>query len=107
MMDRLDQASLRRFTLKLRFDPLHPEQAASVFEKFFGIPTPRCLPEGLTPGDFATVRRKQELFGSASPALLAQWLDEEVETKGLRPRFLLRRSAGKMQRSTAFELRSQ
>ncbi len=84
LVDRLDQASLRRFTIKLRFDPLDRTQAACAFERFFCIPSPRALPEGLTPGDFATVRRKRELFGGVSPALLVQWLEEEVEAKGFR-----------------------
>jgi SpoVK/Ycf46/Vps4 family AAA+-type ATPase len=84
LVDRLDQASLRRFTLKLRFDPLDSAQAARAFEHFFSVQPPRGLPEGLTPGDFATVRRKRELFGAARPPLLVQWLEEEVEAKGLR-----------------------
>ena len=41
LMDQLDPASLRRFTLKLRFDPLRPAQAMLAFERFFGIPPPR------------------------------------------------------------------
>ena len=84
LMDRLDQASLRRFTLKLRFDQLDPAQAARAFEHFFGAVAPRSLPEGLAPGDFATVQRKRELFGAATPTRLSQWLDEEVQAKGLR-----------------------
>ena len=47
-MERLDEASLRRFTFKLRLDPLDREQAALAFEHFFGISTPRALPEGPT-----------------------------------------------------------
>jgi transitional endoplasmic reticulum ATPase len=42
-MDRLDQASLRRFTLKLRFEPLTPAQAALAFEHFFGTVPPQRL----------------------------------------------------------------
>jgi SpoVK/Ycf46/Vps4 family AAA+-type ATPase len=86
LMDRLDQASLRRFTFKLRFDTLDREQAKLAFAHFFGILAPRALPEGLTPGDFATVRRKRDVCGSASLDLLVEWLEQEVEAKGLRPR---------------------
>ncbi len=85
LVDRLDQASLRRFTFKVRFDSLSREQAALAFEHFFGISTPRGLPEGLTPGDFATVSRKRDVFGSVSPDLLVGWLMHEVEAKGFRP----------------------
>ena len=84
LVDRLDQASLRRFTVKLRFDPLNSTQAACAFEHFFGVPAPQALAEGLTPGDFATVRRKRDVFFTADPAVLACWLDEELEAKGNR-----------------------
>lgn len=84
LMDRLDQASLRRFTLKLRFDPLTAAQSALAFERFFGAPAPRPLPDGLSPGDFATVQRKRQLFGAPSAAVLADWLDEEARAKGAR-----------------------
>lgn len=86
LMDRLDQASLRRFTLKLRFDPLTSAQADLAFQKFFGIAAPRALADDLTPGDFATVRRKRDLFGVATPSVLADWLDEEADAKGMRAR---------------------
>ena len=95
LMDRLDQASLRRFTLKLRFDPLTRDQAAYAFERFFSLPVPYPPPEGLAPGDFATVRRKRELFRSADAQCLMDWLKEEAEAKGSVSRpigFRLRRS---------------
>jgi SpoVK/Ycf46/Vps4 family AAA+-type ATPase len=84
LMDRIDQASLRRFTLKLRFKPLKPIQAALAFERFFGIAAPRNLPDGLSPGDFTTVCRKRDLLGIADPSVLASWLDEEADAKGIR-----------------------
>lgn len=86
LIDRLDQASLRRFTLKLTFKPLDRTQIQLAFERFFGMPAPRRLPEGLTPGDFATVRRKRTLLGIDDPSLLADWLAEEAEAKGMRAR---------------------
>ena len=86
LMDRLDPASLRRFTLKLRFDPLTSAQAALAFKRFFGVAAPRALADDLTPGDFATVHRKRDLFGVATPSALADWLDEEAAAKGKRTR---------------------
>ena len=85
-MDQLDQASLRRFTLKLRFDPLNLAQAAVAFRRFFGIAAPRRLAEGLTLGDFTTVRRKRDLFGAADASVLADWLEQEADAKGTRTR---------------------
>jgi hypothetical protein len=43
------------------------------------------LPEGLSPGDFETVRRKADLLGPVGPARLVEWLEEEVAAKGGRP----------------------
>jgi len=86
LMDRLDQASLRRFTLKLRFASLSPAQTTLAFERFFGIVAPRRFADDLTPGDFATVRRKRDLLGVTDPSVLADWLDEEAEAKGTRVR---------------------
>ncbi len=82
--DRLDRAALRRFTLKLRFDPLGSAQSATAYRHFFKAEPLRILPDGPTPGDFATVRRKLALYGKASPGQLAEWLREEIEAKGQR-----------------------
>jgi transitional endoplasmic reticulum ATPase len=95
IVDRLDQASLRRFTLKLRFDTLTPDQTALAFERFFGLSAPRLLADNLTAGDFANVRRRRDLFEATSPTTLADWLDEESEAKGTRAKtmgFIARRS---------------
>jgi SpoVK/Ycf46/Vps4 family AAA+-type ATPase len=83
LAERLDQASLRRFTFKLRFDSLNWRQSLLAFELFFGAKPPRQLPDGLTPGDFALVRRKRDLIGAADPAVLVDWLGDEAEAKGV------------------------
>ncbi len=82
LMERLDQASLRRFTFKLKFRSLLSSQAGVAFARFFGTVPPRRLPDGLTAGDFATVHRKQRLLGIDDPALLVEWLAEELAAKG-------------------------
>lgn len=66
LIDLLDQASLRRFDLKIKFDYLKPQQAWILFEQTLndaGVSTPedekgykeqvKAL-QGITPGDFAT-----------------------------------------------------
>ena len=72
LMQRLDQASLRRFTLKIKFDFLKPEQRWKLFlaqARKFGRTdetTYRAALDALhnlTPGDFATVRRQAKLIG--------------------------------------------
>jgi AAA+ superfamily predicted ATPase len=84
LIDRLDKASLRRFTFKLAFETLRPEQNALAFSKFFELPPPRDLPEGLATGDFAVVRRKRSILGTDDPIVLAAWLEEEALAKGAR-----------------------
>jgi len=79
--ERLDGAVPRRFTLKLRFGPLDPVRAALAFRCILGSTPPGVLPEGLTPGDFAVVRRKSELLEDARPERLAAWLMEELAAK--------------------------
>jgi hypothetical protein len=79
--ERLDAAVPRRFTLKLRFDVLDPARAALAFRRILGHESPGALPEGLTPGDFAVVRRKAEVLGDISPAILAGWLAEECAAR--------------------------
>ncbi len=70
LMQGLDQAALRRFDLKVKFDFLRYEQAVELLNchcKILAIPLQqaeqvaiRCL-KNLTPGDFATVRRQSRL----------------------------------------------
>jgi hypothetical protein len=80
----MDQAVPRRFTFKLRFEPLDSARAMLAFRRLLGAPEPpgSILPDGLTPGDFAVVRRKAELLGEDRPAIWLQWLAEEVAAKG-------------------------
>lgn len=75
LFDRLDEAALRRFSFKIRFMPLLPAQRESMFvdEALDGDATrldagmrqQLAALDGLTPGDFATVKRQCELLGDA------------------------------------------
>lgn len=77
LADNLDQAALRRFDLKLRFDYLAPEQAVQLTQRCFeslGLPAPDnaliyelLTLANLTPGDFATANRRHKFspIGSA------------------------------------------
>lgn len=64
LADRLDQASMRRFLLKVRFDPLTDSQVLAAWRLFFGrdpsIDIDRLGP--LTPADFDLVKREAELL---------------------------------------------
>ncbi len=74
LLDSLDQAALRRFTFKIRFMPLTPQQREAMFvtEALGGdglLLTPNlCERLGklayLCPGDFAAVKRQVEILAS-------------------------------------------
>ena len=59
----LDEASLRRFTFKIKFDFLTSEQVNYGINHFFGIQEVDSNLKGLTAGDFATVKKKAEFLG--------------------------------------------
>lgn len=97
LMEKLDQASLRRFAFKVRFDPLTPDQRWGLFrqelERLGGKKTDidqwesqvRRL-EKLTPGDVAVAVRQFELWGiTASAGELCEQLRRECEAKGATP----------------------
>jgi len=83
LMDRLDQASLRRFTFKVKYDYLTRAQARLAFRHFFGLDFEVRL-EALTPGDFAVAARKAAIMGLSEPAELAELLAREQEAKGVK-----------------------
>lgn len=91
LMEGLDQAALRRFDLKVRFDFLTPEQAAKLMRRYcdtLAIPEPppeymarlRRL-RNLTPGDFAAVARQSRFRPITAPAALISALEAECEAK--------------------------
>ena len=87
--ERLDPATLRRFTFKIALDFLPPVKAEAAFRAFFALDPPPGLAElaTLTPGDFAVVRRKAALLGqSGDPAALAAMLRAECNAKPDRAR---------------------
>ncbi len=83
LMDRLDQASLRRFTFKVQFDFLTQEQVVLAFRHFFGRRWPKDLPVPtlLTPGDFAVVARKAQIMKMTRAAELIAMLNQERQMK--------------------------
>ena len=84
LFDELDEAALRRFTFKLRFQPLLPEQRLCMFAaEALGSDAAALTPDQrsrlaaldlLVPGDFAAVRRQAEVLGDtlAPDEFLAQ-----------------------------------
>jgi len=93
LMQKLDQASLRRFAFKLKFDYLRPDQRWAMFSQELARlggdlaeahdweAAVRQL-GGLTPGDFAVAARQLELWGTAATAVeLYEQLRQECAAK--------------------------
>lgn len=94
LMDTLDQASLRRFTFKIPFQFLRPEQAERLFrhtlealggqgvEQGGGVAAQLARIPNLTPGDFAAVtRRLKSLREVPSAEQLLRELQTELRVK--------------------------
>lgn len=95
LIDRLDQASLRRFELKVKFGYLGKDQIVTMFRDsigLLGLPS-NPVAEGqvvvlnnLTPGDFAVALRQARLAGATTAEEFAGMLVAECAIKGGGPR---------------------
>ncbi len=91
LMDGLDQAALRRFDLKVKFDFLKPDQAWGLLRRHclaLGLSEPDDdlwvsfgRLEGLTPGDFAVAARQHRFRAVESPAAFVEVLRVECGVK--------------------------
>ena len=81
LLDTLDEASLRRFTFKIKFDFMTQEQVNLAIEHFFGIKNANVNLNGLTAGDFATVKKKTDFFGVNNLDEIVEMLKEEIKVK--------------------------
>jgi transitional endoplasmic reticulum ATPase len=87
-MERLDPACLRRFTFKIRLEPMTPLQVRLAFRLFFGRDLTSACGDftDLTPGDFRVVQSKADILGIEDPAELVAMLVSESEAKPGRTR---------------------
>ena len=81
LLDTLDEASLRRFTFKIKFDFMTKKQVNKAFEYFFGIKNANVNIKGLTAGDFATVKKKADFLCIEKLPELCKMLEDEVKVK--------------------------
>ena len=91
LMSGLDQAALRRFDLKVKFDFLRPDQACELFTRqclHLNIDSPSSSQlsriarmHKLTPGDFAAVARQNRFRRIACAADLIEALEAECAIK--------------------------
>jgi SpoVK/Ycf46/Vps4 family AAA+-type ATPase len=80
---RLDPAALRRFVFKIELRALSAAAAARAWGRFFDGCAPAGLAEigGLTPGDFAVVKRQLRYRAKAGPREILALLEAEAKTK--------------------------
>jgi SpoVK/Ycf46/Vps4 family AAA+-type ATPase len=95
LMDALDAAALRRFDLKIRFDPLRPPQALELFRQTLSDQGQNAPPDpawqtrlarldNLTPGDFHAVLRARRLAPEPiTPESLLLGLEKECNIKAV------------------------
>ena len=91
LLDNLDQASLRRFDLKIKFDFLLPPQSRALLESHCNTldlgPPDKALAvrldrlNNVTPGDFAAVGRRHQFKPVSSAVELVSALEEECSLK--------------------------
>ena len=84
LVEKLDPATLRRFTFKIKLGYLTQEQASAMFRTYFNLTPPKELAalSVLTPGDFAVVRRAVEVLDLLHDTrFLVNMLRTECEAK--------------------------
>lgn len=81
LLDTLDEASLRRFTFKIKFDFLTAKQVNQAMEHFFNFKDINLNIKGLTAGDFATVKKKADFLNISDLKELTKMLSDEVKIK--------------------------
>jgi SpoVK/Ycf46/Vps4 family AAA+-type ATPase len=82
-VERLDPATQRRFTFRVRFDWLTRQQLPHAWASHFGMPAPQDLGllNHLTPGDFANVARRMQVLGQDDPDEILRQLRRECDAK--------------------------
>ena len=85
LKERLDQASMRRFTFKCHFDYLNQKQIVIAFKHFFNLKldiSKAKLLNNLTPGDFSVVTKKSRFMKEEqNTGSLIRLLNQETEAK--------------------------
>ena len=87
LLDTLDEASLRRFTFKIKFNFMTNQQVNKAMEHFFGGVKGinkegiKIDIKGLTVGDFATVKKKADFLNISDISEIIRMLNEEVKIK--------------------------
>ena len=83
LVEKLDPATQRRFTFRIRFDTLSCAQLLAAWRAHFDAVPPDGLTrlERLAPGDFANVARRMRAMGETRSAQILQELTREAAAK--------------------------
>ncbi|MBO7053212.1 MAG: AAA family ATPase [Alphaproteobacteria bacterium] len=84
LMDNLDMASLRRFSFKVKYDYLKPDQVVRAFKDFFNQTISLDQVSDLThltPGDFSVVKKQSEFMDICDSGELIKMLAGEQKVK--------------------------
>ncbi|MFN3311896.1 MAG: AAA family ATPase [Hyphomonas sp.] len=83
LAEKLDPATQRRFTFRIRFDWLQEHQLPLAWSTHFAAPVHADITalDHLAPGDFANVARRMRVLGQQEPAELLAELRRESEAK--------------------------
>ena len=85
LAERLDPATQRRFTFRIKFDWLSPAQLPWAWSAHFGdetdMPPALLALDRLTPGDFANVARRMRALGVEDPTAILAELSDEADAK--------------------------
>ncbi len=83
LVEKLDPATQRRFTFRIRFDHLSSDQLAAAWRAHFDVDVPDGLTrlDRLAPGDFANVARRMRALGETRPAQILHELTREATAK--------------------------
>ena len=86
LMNDLDQAALRRFTFKVKYDYLTESQVKAAFKHFFGTESTATLYDltHLAPGDFAVVAKRAKICGVDDHKELVTMLRQEQDVKDVK-----------------------
>ena len=88
-MDNIDKAALRRFSFKVKYDFLTPDQVITAFKDFFNqiISKDEIVDlTNLTPGDFVVIKKQADLLDITDKSELLSKLRQEQLVKNLHPK---------------------
>lgn len=87
LMDNIDKAALRRFSFKVKYDFLKPDQVITAFKDFFKQDVTRdeiVDLVNLAPGDFVVVKNQADLLDITDKSELLSRLRQEQQVKNCR-----------------------